>query len=167
MPPPDLLWEGKIQPHYPGISELEASQRTPDPMVLKAAWRRHHLQRFTQIHWVWRSGRTLASVKRYVLCQAPCIKNHQPNSNPLLHRKGNSDQVSFYHLSRVSQTLVAKNLAVLTRCPMFSLSFNSSSRRADFTWKGIMLEILWLKCFQNIGKCSFLKINSVLRSVFI
>lgn len=31
IPPPNLLWEGKIQPHYPGISELEAFQRTPEP----------------------------------------------------------------------------------------------------------------------------------------
>lgn len=34
-----------------------------------------------------------------------------------------------------------QELSCLIRCPVFSL-FNSSSSKADFSWKGLMLEIL-------------------------
>lgn len=104
---------------------------------------------------------------RKMLCYMSCtrVKNYQSNSNLLLYRKGNGPHefpsLVFLFFSWI---LVGKNLGFLTSCPVLSLIFNNFSRRAEVAWEGLVLRILTLiiKCFHNMGTCSFLKLSSVL-----
>lgn len=86
------------------------------------------------------------------LIQTPCFKEIQTQA----------EFTSF--VWGLKQIIMAKNLAVLTRCPVLFLLFNGSFKRTGFNWKVLILEIftLRIKCFHNIGKCSSLKLSSVL-----